>query len=101
MPQNRTETGKFRKGSSGNPGGRPKRSAEEMDALEAVKALAPEAVQILQRLLRGKDTPAALKIKIAEGILDRTFGKPKQCADIECRSSGGDVEIVIGGEEND
>lgn len=101
MPQNRTKTGKFRKGSSGNPGGRPKRKPEEQDALQAINRLSLEAVQVMQTLLREKNTPAAVKVKIAEALLDRTFGKPKQCADIECRSSGGDVEIIIGGEEND
>lgn len=38
MPQNRTKTGRFKPGSSGNPGGRPKRTPEQRDALEAVAA---------------------------------------------------------------
>ena len=50
MPQNREKTGRFKLGSSGNPGGRPKHTPEQRDALETVKSLAPEAVETMARL---------------------------------------------------
>lgn len=100
MPQNRTKTGKFRKGSSGNPGGRPKRKPEEQDALQAINRLSLEAVQVMQTLLREKNTPAAVKVKIAEALLDRTFGKPHVSADIARHGSGEDFTIVITGSED-
>lgn len=57
MPQNREKTGRFKPGSSGNPGGRPKHTPEQLDALDAIKSLTPEAVETMARLLRAKDTP--------------------------------------------
>lgn len=99
MPQNRTKTGRFKPGSSGNPGGRPKRTPEQRDALEAVKSLAPDAVETMERLLKAKDTPPALKVRIAEIVLDRTYGKPKQSADVNFSHYGEDCEIVITGGE--
>lgn len=99
MPQNRTKTGRFKPGSSGNPGGRPKHTPEQRDALEAVKSLAPDAVETMARMLRAKDTPPALKVRIAEIVLDRTYGKPKQNTDLNLLHYGEDVEIVIGGGE--
>ncbi len=55
MPQNRTKTGTFAPGTSGNPGGRPKRTDAQKAAQEAIQALAEEA---------------------AEMVLDRAIGKP-------------------------
>ena len=71
MPQNRTKTGRFKPGSSGTPGGRPKRTPEQRDALEAVKSLAPDAVRTMERLLKAKNTSPTLKVRIAEIVLDR------------------------------
>lgn len=99
MPANRTRTGRFKSGSSGNPEGRPKHTPEQRDALEAVKSLAPHAVEAMERLLTAEDTPPALKVRIAEIVLDRTYGKPKQCTDVGLSHHGEDFTIVIGGEE--
>lgn len=99
MPQNRTKTGRFKPGSSGNPGGRPKRTPEQRDALEAVKSLAPDAVRTMERLLKAKNTSPTLKVRIAEIVLDRAYGKPKQSADVSFPHYGEDFEIVITGGE--
>ena len=66
---------RFKPGVSGNPSGRPKRTKEEKDALEAIKAMAPEAADKLRTLLNSSRTSAAMKVKICEIILDRTYGK--------------------------
>ena len=66
---------RFQPGQSGNPSGRPKRTQEEKDALAAIKALAPDAVAKLQSLLESKKVSPAVKVRIAELILDRTYGK--------------------------
>ena len=99
MPQNREKTGRFKPRSSGNPGGRPKHTPEQRDALDAIKSLTPEAVETMARLLRAKDTPSALKIRIAEIVLDRAYGKPKQSADVNIPQCGEDFTLVIGGVE--
>jgi hypothetical protein len=69
----RNLTPPFKKGHSGNPGGRPKEFA-------AVKALArkhaEEAIQVLVQQLSSED--AKLRIAAANALLDRAIGKPVQ-----------------------
>jgi len=73
----RGEKGHFLPGQSPNPGGRPKKTQEEAEALELIRVATPEAVGILLNLLRAKTGVSALtKVKIIEMMLDRTFGKP-------------------------
>ena len=100
MPANRQKTGRFAPGTSGNPSGRPKQTKEQADALEAIRALVPDAVGEVKRLLLAKDTPPAVKFRLAELILDRTYGKPKQYANIT-ETPQGDIEIVITGEADE
>lgn len=76
----------FQPGQSGNPGGRPKESAE-------VKALArqhgPAAIAKLVELLNGDDKRLSKDAAIA--LLDRGYGKPAQAITGE---DGGPVEFV-------
>lgn len=69
--------GTFKKGQSGNPGGRPKECAE-------VKALAreygAEAVEKLVALMRGEDERVAKAA--ADSLLDRGYGKPGQAVEL-------------------
>ena len=72
----RTGNGRFQKGESGNPGGRPKLPA---DIREAFKAKAPEALEVLTRCLQSDDDRIAMMA--AQAILDRGYGKPTQSID--------------------
>ena len=73
----RGENGRFLAGQSGNPGGRPKKSREEAEALEKIGEATPEAVNILIGLLKAETGVSSLtKVKIIEMMLDRVFGKP-------------------------
>jgi len=70
----RDERGRFRKGVSGNPGGRPKGLAE-VQAL--ARQHAPQAIATLAEIMRnGKQERA--RIAAAEALLDRGYGKPTQ-----------------------
>ena len=71
MPSGR----RFPKGVSGNPDGRPKRTQVEKDALEKIRSLAPKAVETLRVLLVSPHTHPAVKVRICELILERTYGK--------------------------
>ena len=65
----------FRKGQSGNPGGRPKALAE-IQAL--AREFAPEAIAALGEICMDKTAPPAARVSASSALLDRGFGKPPQ-----------------------
>lgn len=81
-PENRGNTGKFAPGQTGNPGGRPK-LPEELK--EAFKALAPEALKTLAHVMANADRDSD-RVKAAEVILDRGYGKATQHIDANVES---------------
>jgi Family of unknown function (DUF5681) len=70
---NRNDKGNFRKGASGNPGGRPKLPAE---IREMFQARSQEALEVLTRCLQSDDERIARAA--AQAILDRGYGRPTQ-----------------------
>ena len=64
-------------GKSPNPGGRPKMTDEERDALEEIRKLAPRAAEKMAAMLDDDDVPPVVKVRILEIILERTYGKPE------------------------
>lgn len=87
----------FVKGQSGNPGGRPKVTQEQRDALEAVRALAMEASEVLHLLMTDKKTPAAVRLRAVMEIFDRTYGKAEQPVKVEdsTRDVLGDIRAEV------
>ena len=73
----RGENGQFLPGKSPNPGGRPKKTEEEKDALEEIRKLAPGVAERMTALLDNPRVPAIAKVRILEIILERTYGKPE------------------------
>ncbi len=73
----RGENGQFLPGQSPNPGGRPKKTEEERDALEEIRKLAPGVADHMTRMLNNPKVPAIAKVRILEIILERTYGKPE------------------------
>ena len=65
----------FKKGQSGNPSGRPK-------DIYGIKALcasySPQAIEVARKILTAKRAADRDRLKAAELILDRAFGKPLQ-----------------------
>lgn len=87
----------FAPGQSGNPNGRPKATQAQRDALEAVRALAPEASEVLHLLMTDKKTPAAVRLRAVMEIFDRTYGKSEQPVKVEdsARDVLGDIRAEV------
>ena len=66
---------KFMKGHSGNPGGRPKKNAE---LVEAARERTQAALETLEQIMTNKRAPAAARVAAANEILDRGWGRPTQ-----------------------
>ena len=65
--------GSFKKGRSGNPGGRPKTIGEVRDAARAHTA---EAIETLAKWMRSGDAKAS--VAAANALLDRGWGRATQ-----------------------
>jgi len=70
----RNADGTFKKGSSGNPAGRPKRSDLEKAVLAEIYKLAPQAVSSLKKLLEDEETPANIRLRAVEIVVNRICG---------------------------
>ena len=70
----RNTDGTFKKGISGNPSGRPKRTEIERAMLAEVYKLAPKAVESLEMLLDDDGTPPNVRLKAVEIVLNRVCG---------------------------
>lgn len=90
-PANRAESGRFEKGKSGNPSGRPK---VDKDVKEMLKAAAPKAAALLIETVNDPEVKIDLRIKCAETVMDRVYGKAVQPIEGNMDNK---VEIVLGG----
>jgi hypothetical protein len=73
----------FKKGQSGNPGGRPKKQLTEKQKLDdLVRGYADEAINTYVACLRAEEAPWPAKVSAATAILERGFGKPSQQVDM-------------------
>lgn len=75
MPESRDNAGRFKKGQSGNPGGK-KPMGDDVKAM--LKAAAPDAVKLLTETMKNPDARSDLRIRCAETIMDRVYGKATQ-----------------------
>lgn len=72
--------GSFKKGQSGNPGGRPKKTPELLEVEELCRQLSPEAVRKMAHWMRTGDGPVSLKA--ADAIVNRGFGRPTETKNV-------------------
>ena len=90
-PANRTESGRFEKGKSGNPSGRPKMDDETKAIL---KAAAPDAARLMVKMMNDPKIQPKLRMQAAEVVMDRVYGKATQPIE---GSMDNHIEIVMGG----
>ena len=86
--KNRTSSGQFLPGKSGNPGGRPK---DEHRVGELARSYTVEAIETLVDLMRhGKDE--RVRGTAAQALLDRGWGKAK--VEVVSSGEGGYLELL-------
>jgi len=78
---NPTGRGGFKKGKSGNPGGRPRALASVM---HEARRHTPEALKTLLKLMRTGE-PDSVRLNAAEALLSRGWGKPIQAVQVDGR----------------
>ena len=73
---NRDESGRFTKGQSGNPNGRPKKPA-------VIEKYAKEAPGKLRAIAEDPKTPVKIQTDIWKFFYEAHYGKAKQAVDVE------------------
>ena len=91
-PQNRDLSGRFLKGTSGNPGGRPLGFREQ---IKESTADGNELVEVVLGVLRDQTASNRERMEAATWLADRGFGKPAPVRDDDVPGIG-DFTIVIG-----
>lgn len=76
-PKRKAPKTAFPKGQSGNPGGRPKRTAEEIDLIAACKDKTEAALDVLLAIMEGGENERN-RITAALAIIERGHGKAVQ-----------------------
>lgn len=79
----------FKKGASGNPGGRPKEAAEVKDL---ARQHGPAALDKLAQWMRSDDPRAS--VAAAQALLDRGYGRPAQAIAIGQDEALGPIQVT-------
>jgi hypothetical protein len=100
----RNRDGRFRKGQSGNPGGRPKIFTE---VKQAAREHTEAAIAALVGVVNNEEAPAAARVAAANAILDRGWGKPETYTNMAHHNkplrelTDAELTAIITGEDSD
>lgn len=92
MLPNRTKNGQFKKGFSGNPGGRPKLPDAVKDIL---KPATVEAAKLLVELMNDPSLDSKLRLQCAQSVIERIYGKAAGQAET---GQAAEIQIVVSDE---
>ena len=91
--------GRFQKGESGNPRGRPRKSAAADGGAQALlKKAAADAVRVLTETMRREDVKAELRVSCATEVLSRVYGKAGNAAAPRQEEGAEEVYFTFSGE---
>ena len=82
--------GRFQKGVSGNPGGRPREIGEIRDLARAHTA---DAIEALRGIAVDLTAPASARVAASEALLNRAWGRPSLA--ISAEGEAEPVELVV------
>lgn len=88
--------GKFQKGQSGNPGGRPKAL---LDVIRLARQETEASLKTLAKIRDSEDAPAPARVAASTALLDRGWGKPTQPIDGD--GQGGPIKTVVAWETSE
>jgi len=90
-PESRDNAGRFKKGQSGNPGGK-KPMDDETKAI--LKAAAPDAAKLMVKMMNDPKVQPKLRMQAGEVVMDRVYGKATQPIEGGMDNT---IKIVMGG----
>ena len=86
-PQNRDKAGRFQKGVSGNPGGRPKKPVE-------IEEYTKNAPAKLRAIADDPDTPVKIRADIEKFFYEAVYGKAPQAIDLDGKLENSETTVV-------
>lgn len=72
----------IQKGQVLNPGGRPKKTVQELDLIAACKEKTPDALAVILEIMQQGEKEAT-RLNAAQAIIERAYGKPVQPQDVK------------------
>lgn len=91
----RDRDGRFRKGFSGNPLGRPPETPERRRVRELAREKTEQAVEALSTILANPTASDMAKVRAAEALLERGWGRASDETVLEAVGHAGQEDAVI------
>jgi hypothetical protein len=85
----------FKKGQSGNPGGRSPRVGPNGETVsQLARQHTADAIACLAEIVNGKANEPRDRINAANALLDRGWGKPKESMELDAKVEGAGVPVI-------